>query len=84
MDVASEVLQSWRDSGRASNRGGAVLFRVSDYRGRDKAPDNKGLSFSDPLEPAHHSLQYVLQGIKRVEAEKGVEKRQRLPISPER
>ena len=36
----------------------------------------------DPFEPAHHRLQYVLQGIKRVEAEKGVEKRQRLPISP--
>lgn len=37
----------------------------------------------DPFEPAHHRLQYVLQGIKRVEAEKGTEKRQRLPISPD-
>ncbi len=61
----SGVLQS---SGRTSNRDGAVLFRVSDCRGRVKAPDNKGLSSAicflhisegakDPFEPAHQGYQ---------------------------
>lgn len=37
----------------------------------------------DPFQRPHHRLQYVLQGIKRTEAEKGIERRERLPISPD-
>jgi len=37
---------------------------------------------SDPFGPGLHRLHYIMQGIKRAEAEKGVEKRQRLPITP--
>lgn len=37
---------------------------------------------NNPFDKVHHRLQYVLQGIKRVESEKGIEKRERLSISP--
>ena len=37
----------------------------------------------NPFDETKHRLQYVLQGIKRVEAEKGAGKRERLPISPD-
>ena len=36
----------------------------------------------DPFLPSLHRLRYILQGIKRTEAEKGVERRERLPITP--
>ena len=36
----------------------------------------------DPFLPALHRLQYILQGMKKVEAEKGVDRRERLPITP--
>ena len=37
---------------------------------------------TDPFLPTQPRLHYILQGIKRAEAEKGVEKRTRLPITP--
>ena len=37
----------------------------------------------DPFLPGLQRLHYTLQGVKRVEAEKGTEKRERLPISPD-
>ena len=37
---------------------------------------------SDPFQPALPCLKYILRGVKRCEAEKGAEKRERLPISP--
>lgn len=37
----------------------------------------------DPFEPELARLQYTLQGFRRAEAEKGLEKRERRPISPE-
>ena len=37
----------------------------------------------DPFDPGFPRLQYTLQGVKRAEAEKGMEVRQRLPISPD-
>lgn len=39
--------------------------------------------YGDPFSSSLHRLHYTLQGIKRVEAEKGTEKRERLPISPD-
>lgn len=37
---------------------------------------------ADPFKASHLRLQYVLQGIKRVEAEAGAGRRERLPITP--
>lgn len=37
---------------------------------------------ADPFRASHLRLQYVLQGIKRAEAEKGLSRRERLPITP--
>lgn len=37
----------------------------------------------DPFGPSLHRLHYILQGVRRVEAEKGTEKRPRLPMSPD-
>ncbi len=37
----------------------------------------------DPFDPCLPRLQYILHGVKRIEAERGLEKRQRLPISPD-
>ena len=37
----------------------------------------------DPFLPGLQRLHYTLQGVKRVEAENGTEKRERLPISPD-
>lgn len=37
----------------------------------------------DPFEPGLARLQYILQGIRRAEADKGTEKRERRPILPE-
>jgi len=36
----------------------------------------------DPFLSSLHRLRYILQGIKRSEAEKGIERRERLPITP--
>ena len=36
----------------------------------------------DPFLPALHRLRYILQGIKKVEAEKGIDRRERLPMTP--
>ena len=38
--------------------------------------------YSDPLQRSMQRLHYVLQGAKREEAEKGVQRRERLPIGP--
>lgn len=38
---------------------------------------------NDPFVPGHPRLHYILQGVKRTEGESGVERRQRLPISPD-
>ena len=38
---------------------------------------------SDPFLPSLQRLHYILQGVKRLEAERGVERRERLPISPD-
>ena len=37
----------------------------------------------DPFLPGLQRLHYTLQGVKQVETEKGTEKRERLPISPD-
>ena len=37
---------------------------------------------SDPFQPSLQRLEYIFRGIKRCEAEKGAEKRERLPTSP--
>ena len=37
---------------------------------------------ADPFKSSHLRLQYVLQGVRRAEAEKGLERRERLPITP--
>ena len=39
--------------------------------------------FGDPFLPSLQRLQYTLHGIKRCEAEKGGNKKERLPISPD-
>ena len=36
----------------------------------------------DPFLPVLHQLQYILQGMKKVEAEKGMDRRERLPMTP--
>ena len=36
----------------------------------------------DPFLPALHRLQYIMQGIKKDEAEKGIDRRVRLPMTP--
>lgn len=36
----------------------------------------------DPFLPALHRLRYILQGIKKVEAENGIDRRERFPMTP--